>query len=288
MSLKHRLLAATYPCLRLGNASLRRIGIRPSGRLRVLLYHDIAPHEEDRFAAHLRWLAQTWQFVDPQKFAAMVSGEEPVKDDHLLLTFDDGFASNRLIAERVLNPMGIRALFFIISCFAELSDADDRRAFIARGIYPGMDPATMPRYWQNMTWNDLSFLLETGHTIGAHTATHARLSQIVRADELEAEIIDSADMLEQKLGVKVEHFAYTFGNLASFSPLALAIARKRFRFIHTGLRGNNAHGVLPWALRRDAMKPTDSLALTGALLEGGADLRYAEDLATLESWGMDR
>ena len=288
MSLKHHLLAAAYPSLRLSNALLHQIGTKPSGRLRVLLYHDIAPHEEERFAAHLRWLAQTWRFVNPQKFAAMVSGEEPVKDDHLLLTFDDGFASNRLIAERVLNPMGIRALFFIVSSFVGISGKDNQRAFIARNIYPDMDPAAIPEHCGSMDWNDLNYLLETGHTIGAHTATHARLSQIVLADELEAEIVGSADVLEQKLGVEVQHFAYTFGNLASFSPLALAVSRKRFRFIHTGLRGNNAHGVLPWALRRDAMKPTDSLALAGALLEGGADFRYAEDLATFESWGMGR
>lgn len=288
MSLKHRFLAATYPSLRLGNTSLRRIGIRPPGRLRVLLYHDIAPHEEERFAAHLRWLARSWRFVDPQKFAAMVSGEEQVKEGNLLLTFDDGFASNRLVAEKVLNPMGIRALFFIVSSFVEISGKDDQRAFIARNIYPDINPAAIPEHWGNMDWNDLNYLLETGHTIGAHTATHARLSKIARADELEAEIVGSADVLERKLGVKVEHFAYTFGNLASFSPLALAVARKRFRFIYTGLRGDNAHGVLPWALRRDAMKPTDSLALAGALLEGGADLHYARDLTTLESWAIDR
>ena len=288
MSLKHHLLAAAYPSLRLSNALLHQIGTKPPGRLRVLLYHDIAPHEEERFAAHLRWLARSWRFVDPQKFAAMVSGEEPVKEGNLLLTFDDGFASNRLVAEKVLNPMGIRALFFIVSSFVEISGKDDQRAFIARSIYPDMDPAAIPEHWGNMDWNDLNYLLETGHTIGAHTATHARLSQIAQADELEAEIVGSADVLEQKLGVEVEHFAYTFGNLASFSPLALAVARNRFRFIYTGLRGDNAHGVLPWALRRDAMKPTDSLALAGALLEGGADFHYARDLTTLESWAIDR
>ncbi len=285
MSLKHRLLAAAYPPLRVGNSLLRHIGARPSGRLRVLLYHDIAPHEEERFAAHLRWLARSWRFVDTPTFAAMVSGEQPVRDDNLLLTFDDGYASNRLVAERVLNPMGIRALFFVVSNFAELTGADDRHAFIARHIYPGMDPTTMPDHLQNMTWDDLGKLLETGHTVGNHTATHARLSQATGADELESEIVGSADVLERRLGVKIEHFAYTFGNLASFSPAALAVARGRFRYIYTGMRGDNAGDVPPWAIRRDAISPADSLSLVGTLLEGGADRRYAADLAEYESWG---
>lgn len=285
MSLKHRLLAAAYPNLRLGNALLRYTGARPSGRLRVLIYHDIAPHEEDRFAAHLRWLARSWRFVDPQRFAAMVSGEETVREDNLLLTFDDGFASNRLVAERVLNPMGIRALFFVVSGFAELTADDDRPAFIARNIYPGMDPKAMPDHWRNMTWDELGYLLETGHSVGAHTATHVRLSQVVGADELESEIVGSADVLARRLGVKIEHFAYAFGNLASFSAVALAAARRRFSYIYTGLRGDNAHGVPLWAIRRDAIAPDNPLSLVGAFLEGGADRRYTADLAKYQSWG---
>jgi peptidoglycan/xylan/chitin deacetylase (PgdA/CDA1 family) len=136
-----------------------------------------------------------------------------------------------------------------------------------------------------MAWHDLSWLLETGHTIGAHTRTHARLSELRQANELEAEIIDSANVLERNLGVKVEHFAYPFGDLDSFSPSALALARQRFSFIYTGLRGDNARGAPSWSLRRDAIAPSNSLGLVGSLLEGGADIRYAQEIAQCESWG---
>jgi hypothetical protein len=91
--------------------------------------------------------------------------------------------------------------------------------------------------------------------------------------------------LERKLGVKVDCFAYTFGNLNSFSQAALSEARHRFPFIFTGMRGDNARGVPPWALRRDAMAAVDSLSLVGALLEGGADLFYSRNLEKYEQWG---
>lgn len=285
MSLKHRFLAAAYHPLRVRNKLLRRLGSGMPGRLRVLLYHDIAPQDEAHFATHLRWLSQSWRFVGPNRFVAMLSGEEPVVADSLLLSFDDGFASNRRIAEAVLNPMGINALFFIVSQFAALSNTEDCRAFIAQNIYPALRPEDVPDHWRNMTWDDLSFLLEAGHSLGAHTAHHARLSQ-VPAEALSAEIIECANMLEGKLAVKVEHFAYTFGNLASFSPAALAVARTRFKYIYTGLRGDNSRGVPPWAIRRDAMAATDSFSLVGALLEGGADRIYARSLAEYESWGQ--
>jgi peptidoglycan/xylan/chitin deacetylase (PgdA/CDA1 family) len=254
-------------------------------RLRVLLFHDIAPQEQERFATQLRWLARSWTFVSPQRFVEMIRGDEPIKGANLLLSFDDGFASNRRVAEEVLKPEGIKAIFFVVSAFIDLVDGDDFRAFIAQHIWPGLPPETVPAHWRNMTWADLSWLLESGHTIGAHTHTHTRLSEIQHAKDLEAEIIDSADTIERSLGVKVDHFAYPFGNLNSFSPAALNVARKRFNFIYTGLRGDNACGVPPWALCRDAIVPSNSLGLVGALLEGGADIRYARDLAQCESWG---
>ena len=287
MSIKHRFLAAAYQPLKLGNELLRKVSGHHGGRLRVLLYHDIAPTDEARFEAQLRWLSRYWRFVTPSDFAAMIFGDEPVVEDCLLLTFDDGFSSNRQIAETVLNPMGIKALFFIVSEYAVMSDTADWRGFVAQNIYPGIEPEKIPAQWRNMCWDDLAYLLETGHSIGAHTAHHARLSQVAPVD-LAEEIISSADVLEQKLGInKVEHFAYTFGDLASFSPVALSVARSRFKFIYTGLRGLNASVVAPWAIRRDTMTANDSLSLVGALLEGGADRFYTTSLAIYESWGQE-
>lgn len=284
MSFKHQLLAAAYHPLRLGNALRRRATAQQGGRLRVLLYHDISPVDESRFAAQLRWLSRSWRFITPDQFVSIVSANQEVQEDSLLLTFDDGLASNRRVAETVLNPMGIKALFFVVSEFAALSATADWRSFVARNIYPALPPEEIPSHWHNMTCDDLGHLLESGHSIGAHTAHHARLSQVSNQD-LAEEIILSADMLEQKLGCKIRHFAYTFGDLASFSPAALAVARTRFDFIYTGLRGINARGVPPWAIRRDAMAATDSLELVGALLEGGADHLYQCSLDTYESWG---
>ena len=245
MSLIHSLLAASYLPLRLGNNLLRRVGIKPESRLRVLIYHDIAPQEQERFTVQLRWLAREWNFVSPQQFAAMVRGDAPIKGANMLLSFDDGFVSNRRVAEEVLNPMGIQALFFAVSAFIDLAAGDDYRDFIARHIWTDLIPEAVPVHWRNMRWNDLAWLLETGHTIGAHTQTHARLSELRKRGELATEIIQSANVLEKNLGVRIEHFAYPFGDLSSFSREALSAARQRFSFIYTGLRGDNARGAPP-------------------------------------------
>lgn len=284
MSPQHRLLAGAYYPLKFAKAIGRPLGLVSPDSLRVLLYHDIAPQDRARFAAQLRWLARTWTFVTIERFAAMVSGEEAIRGRNLLLTFDDGFASNRVMAEQVLNPMGIRALFFAVSDFVGLENRDEARHFIARHIQPGSHAEELPAHLYNMGWSDLEALLEQGHCVGGHTRTHARLSQINAKPDLEREIVTSADTLARRLGAPIEHFAYTFGDIASFSSGALAIARRRFRFIYSGLRGDNAGGVSPFTLRRDATTAQDSMALLGVYVEGVADFHYAKSRAQLGSW----
>ena len=171
----------------------------------------------------------------------------------------------------------------IVSNFSKLSKAHDWRRFVAQHIDPGLRPEDVPVSKQNMSIDDLKFLNNTGHSIGAHTADHTRLSDTL-GDVLNREIVDSADYLEQKIGIKIEHFAYTFGDLSSFTPEALAIASHRFKYIHTGLRGDNSLKTPPWAIRRDSLSPSDPLYLLGALLEGGADRFYLSSLNEYESW----
>ena len=285
MSFKHYLLTAGYQPLRIYNFILKKLGKRPSARLRVLLYHDIAPHQEAYFKSQLCWLSKSWQFVTPQQFSGILDGALPLEHDSLLITFDDGFLSNRGVAERILNPLKIKGIFFIVSNFSKLSKGDDWRRFVAQHIDPGLRPEDVPVSKQNMSIDDLKFLNNTGHSIGAHTANHIRLSDTLN-DGLSREIVDSADYLEQKLGIKIEHFAYTFGDLSSFTPEALAIARRRFKYIHTGLRGINLQTTPLRAIRRDSCSATDSPHLLGALLEGGSDRLYRSSLKKYESWGQ--
>ena len=284
MSLKHLLFASAYSPLRFCNSFLPKISGKRSPKLRVLLYHDIDPKHEVLFEAQLRWLSKSWQFVTPHQFSAMIDGVMPVQEDSLLLTFDDGFISNLSVTERILNPFGIQALFFIVSNFALLSDKDDCRGFIAEKMYPSLKPQDIPNHWKNMSMDNLKFLVDTGHAIGGHTANHKRLAETTSSC-YEGEIIESADYLAQKLGITIEHFAYTFGDLTSFTPAALAVARSRFKYIHTGMRGDNSIVKNAWAIRRDSLSAKDSISLVGAFLEGGADILYSNKLKKYESWG---
>jgi peptidoglycan/xylan/chitin deacetylase (PgdA/CDA1 family) len=292
MAFHHQILAGAFYPIRSINAVGQALGLMSPNQLRVLLYHDIAPSDQPKFKAQLQWLMKTWSFVSLQKFEAMVTGYEPICGRNLLLTFDDGFSSNRVVAEEVLNPLGIKALFFVVSELVDAKDKTEARKLIAANVCPGNNPHALPVHWSNMNWGDLEALLEQGHGVGGHTGTHKRLADVSSMVELEREIVASAQKLEQRLGLTIDHFAYTFGDLASFSEDALILAKRQFRFVYSGLRGDNARGASPFSLFRDSAASQDSALnykvfgnrLLGSILEGAADGRYARDRSTLDMW----
>jgi peptidoglycan/xylan/chitin deacetylase (PgdA/CDA1 family) len=251
------------------------------------MYHDIAPEHENRFEEQLRWLQGSWDFLSPMKFASIIDGREPLFRDSLMLSFDDGFASNRTVAERILAPMGIQALFFVVSDFVDLDDCEHARRFVVDRFFPGTPTENVPARLRNMKWADLGALLEQGHHIGAHTATHARLTENTPVEVIEREVVDSANTLEDRLGYKIEHFAWPFGDLGSFSRQAFSIAARRFKYIHSGLRGDNSSNISPLAIRRDAISVRDSNSMVGALMEGGADFRYRKQGQVLAGWRVE-
>ncbi|MDP9148278.1 MAG: glycosyltransferase, partial [Acidobacteriota bacterium] len=184
------------------------------GSLRVMLYHNIEECEMEGFATTLRSLATRWRFVTPDVFSAMVHGQERVSSDCLLLTFDDGFKSNFTVAREVLDPMGIKAIFFIPSGFVGLPDRLAEKDFIAQRMFQGrVSSSEVPDDLAALTVTELGGLIESGHTVGSHTRTHARLASIQSNFEMEDELRGSSLALERMLGTRVEHFAFPFGNL---------------------------------------------------------------------------
>lgn len=294
MPLHHKILTYTNPTLRLVRNVGTKLGLVNNNHLRVLIFHDIPPNQEIAFQNQLEWIQKNWNIVSPEIFEKMITGNKPIIGDNVLITFDDGLISNRVVAEKILNPMGIKAVFFVVSDFVEIKDRDEAHEFIANHIIPGAKKEDIPKAWNNMQWSDLEALLEQGHIIGGHTKRHTRLSEGVPKEELIEELIESATHVEKKLGNQVEHFAYTFGDVDSFCQDALSVASSKFKYIYSGVRGNNAECVSPLVIRRDAAAYQNASHeylifknnLLDAFLGGAADFRYREPRKRIDSWSQ--
>ena len=293
MHFHHKLQSALSPAYifskKITNNSLKSIN-----SLRVLAFHDIPENEIEPLKNQLTWLKHHWNILNPNEFELMMDHKKPVIGKNVLITFDDGFISNRVIADEILNPLNVKAIFFIVSDFASINDLAKSQLFISKNIMPNSSVNEIPRNLGNMNWDDLEVLVDYGHTIGSHTKSHYRLAPGVEKSILESQIIDSGNIISNRLGVSIDHFAYTFGDVDSFSENALRLAKKRYKFIYSGVRGDNIECLSSNLIRRDAasfqLKNNEYKLFSNRLLEsflfGLADFKYKKSRIKMDSWTL--
>tara|TARA_B110000438_G_C15820384_1_gene654113 strand:+ start:1237 stop:2139 length:903 start_codon:yes stop_codon:yes gene_type:complete len=284
--MKRNIIICLYYPFRILNA-IKKLLLKDTTRVRVLLFHDIPPEQHNEFQRKLEFLSLTWDFITPEEFGLYLDNKLTLTGDNLLLSFDDGFYSNRVVAEKILNTMGIKALFFVVSEFVKITKKQEEIEFIKNNLYPEWRKHTYPAHIEEMrslSYEDLKYLDEQGHSIGCHTATHQDMSKILDPSVLRKEIIDSANEIETLANITIEHFSYGFGHASFFNKDALMMAKERFPYIHTAMRGDNAKDKIPWAIKRDAIALEDPLYLMTSFLEGIADFRYKKHFAIYESW----
>jgi peptidoglycan/xylan/chitin deacetylase (PgdA/CDA1 family) len=88
-------------------------------------------------------------------------------------------------------------------------------------------PANTRRF---LNWDEAGEMVAGGMAFGAHTHTHAMLSKLGE-DEQRRELVQSRAIIGEKLGIKVDSFAYPFGTRAAFTKRTEKIAEE------TGFRG---------------------------------------------------
>jgi peptidoglycan/xylan/chitin deacetylase (PgdA/CDA1 family) len=93
---------------------------------RVLCYHSIVSDPEavdlcncgnvaplSEFAAQMEFLARTMHPISPDMLRDWFYADTPLPPNSVLVTFDDGYRNNLLLAAPVLRRFGIPALFFV-------------------------------------------------------------------------------------------------------------------------------------------------------------------------------
>jgi peptidoglycan/xylan/chitin deacetylase (PgdA/CDA1 family) len=138
-----------------------------------------------------------------QDFLAWKRGEKDIPSRAAIITIDDGYKSGYEVAWPILKKYGYPFTMFVYT----------------EGIKPG-------RYsgGESMSWGQLEEMRDAGVDIQSHTETHQdlrkppydrllkkRYTQAEYEPWLEKEIAESKEIIEQKLGVKVDALAVPYG-----------------------------------------------------------------------------
>jgi len=247
--------------------------------VRVLTYHHIDDHQIEGLRKQILRLGETWEFIDPQTFDQYMRGEVSLEGRFLLITFDDGFASAALAAKKVLNPLGLKAIFFVCSDFVGFDDAMRVSSAVVA------DKLNLEAAPPMLSSNDASEIIAAGHSIGCHTASHENLASLSLSNTTEKEIVGAKLELEERFNIDCLFFCWPFGTLECIDQKSLSIAFSAYRYVFSGFRGNNACRDSGRVIARDSISVNDSWFLTEFYLLGGFDWIYRPRLFTCDSWG---
>jgi peptidoglycan/xylan/chitin deacetylase (PgdA/CDA1 family) len=222
-------------------------------RALILMYHlvDIPRSgQEQRFCTTPNDFAHQMEYLAESGYTALsmaqlcdcLEGKVPMPGKTVHITFDDGFSCVLDYAVPILQRHGFPATMFAVS--DRLGSSNDwmtGRGFPERTI---------------LSADGLRALENAGFTIGSHTQTHARLTDI-SADEAKEEIRSSKCRLEDAQGKSVDYFAYPFGRLNEM--VRDLVAGAGYRAACSTRAGFNRPGEDPYLLRRIDVFGTDRL-----------------------------
>jgi peptidoglycan/xylan/chitin deacetylase (PgdA/CDA1 family) len=196
---------------------------RGTSIVRVLYFHGTPWEHADRFRRTLSWLHERFEILDFGRFEKrLVAPGSHGGGPALLLTFDDGLASNYEVAAPLLEEIGVRGVFFVVPAFSLLAEQDGRRFCRDRLKGKHVESAMTP--WQ------IADLSARGHTIGNHTFSHRYLTDLDPRD-YHREIVESAEAIESWIGGRVNAFAWPFRwNAITAAAYRIAATRHRYCF----------------------------------------------------------
>lgn len=206
-------------------------------------------------------------------FESLLDLLDRIPATEVTLTFDDGFHSSYEAIKRLRNR---KAIFFVCPEYINRAGTSQWQEFFYKNLLrtESLNDRELLEAVRPASWDQLKELVSMGHAIGSHSMNHARLSRIVSQKELEQEIIGSAEMIEYKLGVKVNAIAYPFGKIGSIDEMAMKMIRKRYGQCFSGLRGNNyamENQLVRW---RDTIHFSWPMDYVAFLFRGGFDALY--------------
>jgi len=162
----------------------------------IMMYHNVNYADEpkantvspENFERHMAFLKEhNYQVLSLDDLVEKIKSGKRISHKSVVVTFDDGYEDNYSYAFDILQKYEIPATIFIPS------DLIGTKGYLV--------------------WDQVKEMLGQGIHFGSHTRHHTYLPNIPAAGQKE-EIEGSKHILEEELGVEINHFAYPIGGFS--------------------------------------------------------------------------
>jgi peptidoglycan/xylan/chitin deacetylase (PgdA/CDA1 family) len=196
---------------------------RLAGEVPVLMYHSIAAGatrkfrrfavDPAEFAAQMEYLAAAgYRTVTAAELAGRWSCG-PVPSRVVVLTFDDAYTDFYSAALPVLREHGFRATLYVPTGYV--------------GGTTRFNVSVGEENREVLSWQALADIAAEGIEVAAHSHSHPQLDRVPAAI-VSDEVRRCRSLLEDKLGIAVDGFAYPFGFWNGAARQAVAAAGYRY------------------------------------------------------------
>ncbi|OGW39871.1 MAG: hypothetical protein A2Y97_10300 [Nitrospirae bacterium RBG_13_39_12] len=232
----------------------------------VLTYHHVSPEGDfinvkpQIFEAQMRYLSEHgFTTLHTDEFMSILSGKKIPPKKSLMITFDDGWLDNWLVAFPILKKYGIKAVIFVIT---SLIAEKGRRHRVDEGTSVRLpDHKECQKMIQEghasevmLSWEEITEMLKSGLIeIQSHTHTHKRWDKLYKdtakqIDNLNRELKTSKKVIEEKLDSRCNALCWPQGKyIKDYVDLAMSLG---YELLFTTEKGANTQGTEPWKIRR--------------------------------------
>jgi len=190
------------------------------------------------------------------------------KKINTVITFDDGYKSWVTSAVPILRKLKLPATFFISSDFVG-KPVEHERQFGKSRLGVGLRTSEMTGCLER---EDVRRIAEYGFTVGGHTKSHSRLSDLQSEARVREEIVMDKKSLEQITAHEVKYFAYPYGAIDNSKVnLAKILREAGYRGAVTTISDFNTSSTDPYKLHRELTRASMSSWVFRAKVYGNTD-----------------
>ena len=224
--------------------------------IKVLMYHQVVAEPvppgagswqcvpAERFRKQIKWLdSRGYTTISFSDYRLFLDENLHLPKKPIILTFDDGFQNVHANALPIMKEFGMKGVVFVLG---------DRKIRFNNWEEPDAGERS-----PLLTDRQILELHDADFEVGAHSMSHARLTELPR-DKVMEEISRSRIMLEILLNAPILTFAYPYGLLDN--NVKQMVRHAGYRFACGVYTGPGSFGLDPFDIRRITITADLSMA----------------------------